>query len=677
MTRRLGMILLLGVVSTPALAAEDAAGNYFDDFPVVLSASRLVQPAQEAPAAVTVIDRDMIRASGARQIAELFRLVPGFQVSYRNGHSPIVTYHGLADPYARRLQVMIDGISIYSPAYGGVDWYDLPISIDDVERIEIVRGPNGASFGANAFTGMVNIITREPAAGDPSDVAVTSGRDGINDWSARYTAGHDNWSYRLAAGQNSDDGFNNQLDSSRVRHFNFRGRYRVDGVNELSSTILHSDGTGTEYYSYERPRTFADESVQLRWTRATGGDEFWIQVHHGQRSVRERYVQPVDFSMFGLGVFPFEVNLDYDTRRDEVEFQQSFGGNPAWRLLWGGQLRRDGARSATAFATEDWLQNRLERIFASIEWRPQSAILLQGGATYEHSSLSGTSVSPRVSATAFINQQHSIRIGISRARRMPTLFEDAADERYLVPASVHSSLAGLAPYLPAPWNTIVLQPVLYQSFASSGGLADEKILGREIAYQGRFPGLHLTAEVRWFNDQVKDLIYPYRIDVPTLLLLTARAIEGPDYASSSYNFRNLDSADIHGVEGSLHWSPWSGTDLWISAARTTIDSTNVDANNSATVPEHSGSVLVSQQLPWDTALSFGYYRAGDMQWLGGGDPMPGYERLDVRVGKRFRWGPQTAELSWTTQNVLDSNYPDFELVRKNRRLSWVKFQYTF
>lgn len=679
MTRRPLLFLVSVAFSALVLADEvaDTAGNYFDDFPVVLSASRLVQPAQEAPAAVTVIDRDMIRASGARQIAELFRLVPGFLVSYRNGHAPIVTYHGLADPYARRLQVMIDGVSIYSPSYGGVDWYDLPIAIDDVERIEVVRGPNGASFGANAFVGMVNIITREPAAGDPSDIAVTSGDNGINDWSARYAGGRDNWSYRLSAGQRSDDGFDNQADSSRVEHFNFRGRYRIDGINELTGTFLHSNGVGTEYYSYVRPRTFNDNSVQIRWTRAIGADEFWVQIHHGERYVRERYVQPLDLTILHLGVYPFEVNLDNDARRDEIEFQQSFGGNASWRLLWGGQWRQDGARSPTAFGRPDWLDNRLERIFASSEWRPHSAILLQGGATYENSTLTGSSISPRLSATAFLTEHHSIRIGASKARRMPTPFEDAADERFMVPSSVHSALSAMAPFLTAPWNTIVLEPVLFQSFASSGGLRDEKILGREIAYQGRFPALHLTTEIRWFNDQVENLIYPYRIDVPTLLLLISRVREGPDYASSSYDFRNLDSARIRGAEGSLRWSPWAGADLWLTAARTTIDSSNIDVNNSATSPTHSGSVLLSQQFPWDTALSLAYYRVGEMQWLGGGDPMPRYERIDVRLGKRFRWGQHTAELSWTTQNVMNSNYPDFESARRNKRISWAKFQYTF
>jgi iron complex outermembrane receptor protein len=682
MTRLLSIFVMMASISTLAVADEDSdsSGHYFAEFPVVLSASRLVQPAQEAPAAVTVIDREMIRNSGARQIAELFRLVPGFLITYRNGHSPAVTYHGLADTYARRLQVMIDGVSVYSPLYGGVEWYDLPIAIEDIERIEIVRGPNGASFGANAFVGMVNIITREPAVGDPSDIAITSGTNGVNDWSARYAAGAENWSYRLSAGQRSDRGFDGQPDSSRVEHFNFRGRHRLDAANELAGTFLHSNGVGTEYYSIERPRYFIQDAVQLCWTKATGADEFWLQFHHSQRQERERYggIYELDLSALGLGTksFPYSVNFDNDLRRDELAFQQSFGGSEQWRLVWGGQLRQDAVRSATVFDRSDWLTNQLENVFASSEWRPWKQLLLHAGATYEHSSLSGGSISPRISATAFLAEGQSIRIGISKARRMPTPYEEFADESYAVPTSLHALLVGIAPMLPPSWRVAALQPTLVQAYLSSGGLRDEKILSRELAYLGNWPSLRLSGEVRWFNDQVRDLIYVHRIEYPSLVLLVQRA-NNPYAESTTFDFRNMDIATERGVEGSLRWTPWQGADLMVAAARTVIKSSDIDASYSASAPLHTASALFSQQLPWDTSVSLGYYRVGEMQWLGGGEPLPAYERIDIRLGKRFRWGRQTGELSWTTQNVLNNNHPDFQLEFRNKRISWLKFQYSF
>jgi iron complex outermembrane receptor protein len=671
MIKPISVLLMVALMSSGAVADEelDSSGHYFSEFPVVLSASRLVQPAQEAPAAVTVIDREMIRLSGARQVVEVFRLVPGFLVTYRNGHAPTVTYHGLADPYARRLQVLIDGVSVYSPLYGGVDWYDLPIAIDDIERIEIVRGPNGASFGANAFVGMINIITREPAAGDPSDVAINSGANGVNDWSMRYSGGAADFGYRLSAGQRSDRGFDGQPDSSRVQHLNFRGRVRFDAVNELSGTLLHSEGVGSEYYSIERPRRFESNAVQVRWTRATGADEAWVQFYHWQRRQREEYGSnyDVDLSAFALGTrtFPFSLDFNNDLRRDEFEFQQSFGGAEQWRLVWGGQWRQDAVRSATIFGRADWLTNRLERLFTSAEWRPLKRLLLHAGATYEHSSLSGGSVSPRISATAFVAEGHSIRFGISRARRMPTPFEDFANERFQTPAS-------LAALLPSPWNTMVL----IQPYLSSGNLKDERILSRELAYLGKWPSLRLSGEVRWFNDQLKDLIYVHRIEYPTLELLARRA-KDPNAKSETFDFRNMDRASVRGVEGSLRWTPWQGGDLMVSAAKTVIESSDIDAVYSVSAPTRTSSAMFSQQLPWDSSLSVAYYRVGSMQWLGGGEPMPAYDRLDVRVGKRFRWGYQTAEMSLVTQNSINNDYPDFQHTLRNKRVSWIRFQYSF
>jgi hypothetical protein len=108
-----------------ASAQELSERQFLEEFPTVLSASRLRQNARETPQAITVIDQAMIKASGAREFAELFRLVPGFTVSYVTyvkGLQPIVTYHGLGREFFSRLQVLIDGRSINNATLGGVDW---------------------------------------------------------------------------------------------------------------------------------------------------------------------------------------------------------------------------------------------------------------------------------------------------------------------------------------------------------------------------------------------------------------------------------------------------------------------------------------------------------------------------------------------------------------------------
>ncbi len=150
LTGQLATSVWLGLCPSFAALAQSNNGlseaDFLAELPVVLSASRLTQPLSEAPGAVTVIDRELIAASGAREIADLFRLVPGFQVSYAGGANPVVTYHGLSGQFSRRMQVLVDGRSLYSPSFvGGVDWNHIGIAIEDIERIEVVRGTNTAA----------------------------------------------------------------------------------------------------------------------------------------------------------------------------------------------------------------------------------------------------------------------------------------------------------------------------------------------------------------------------------------------------------------------------------------------------------------------------------------------------------------------------------------------------
>src|SRR3989338_2069431 len=155
-------ILLIGLACGSAWAADyPSEQDYLLELPVVLSASRLSQPISETPNAMTVIDREMIVASGARNIADVFKLVPSMYVGYENGHTHIVSYRGITDAYARRMQVLVDGRSIYLPIFGQVDWAELPLDIGDIDRIEVVRGPSAASHGSNSVQGGINILTRQ------------------------------------------------------------------------------------------------------------------------------------------------------------------------------------------------------------------------------------------------------------------------------------------------------------------------------------------------------------------------------------------------------------------------------------------------------------------------------------------------------------------------------------
>ena len=156
---------LLTLSSTSLIAADD---ELFFEMPMVLSPNRLEQPVSDAAVSISVIDRDTIEASGARTISEVLRLIPGMQIGYSGnkfGDEPkyVVTYHGHSDQYSKQMQVLVDGRSIYEPFFGGINWKAVPVNIDDIERIEVSRGPNIATYGSNAFMAAINIITRTAA----------------------------------------------------------------------------------------------------------------------------------------------------------------------------------------------------------------------------------------------------------------------------------------------------------------------------------------------------------------------------------------------------------------------------------------------------------------------------------------------------------------------------------
>lgn len=187
------------------------ATDLFSDqppLPEVLTATRLKQAPAQVPGSLTVLDRELIEASGARDIPELLRLVPGMMVGYNHAaYQSTVNYHGGRQGEARRLQVLIDGRSVYRPGLATVDWSDLPVAFEDIERIEVFRGPNTVSYGANAMMGVINITTRHPALSQGSTLKYTRGQRGVSDWYASQGLHWANADARISLSGVSDDGF--------------------------------------------------------------------------------------------------------------------------------------------------------------------------------------------------------------------------------------------------------------------------------------------------------------------------------------------------------------------------------------------------------------------------------------------------------------------------------------
>jgi len=628
-------ILLGGILSAMAVAAAPPA-DYFEEFPVMLTASRLNQSAHQAPSALTVIDREMIAASGARKLVDVLRLIPGFYTGNYSGTNTTLAYHGLADDSGKLMQVLIDGVSNYSALNGARSWTELPVSLQDIERIEVVRGPSSVTYGANAFFAVINIITRDPATEPRFQVEANAGGDGIRDVVAHTAQQGENLRYRISVGQTNDDGKASMPDTSRIDFANMRAHYRFNPADELvvqmrSSRSSELHGTYSPGIDPARPVSLAMNNVQLRWNRAQNADDdLWVQYSYYDNQLTD--IRSLLLPIPGMpSLLPLDVDTSYKERREDVEFQRTQKPANSVRLAWGGQWRQDAAQSRANFNTDAWLTNQLSRLFGNLEWRPTDLLTLNGGAMYEYNSLTGSSISPRLAANYLLHPEHTLRFAISRAVRAPTLFEERTDQTIAAPALLARRFPGI------PLSILTL---------SSGNLADTKLLSREFGYVAEIPQWKLSGDVRLFNDQIEKMIasLPNR---PVVSLMNKQA----------YDFYNAQpSAQERGAELGLHWRPWIGTQIRANASYTHVDSANPDIVRS--LPSHVQSLLLSQALPQQFAFSVGYYKVSSMVWQGwelAPTLTPAYHTVDMRLARQYFVDNHHVELALVARNAIVSN----------------------
>lgn len=176
--------------------------------PMVLTAARLKQPKAEVSSSVTVITAENIKLWGVRTLPELMKFVPGMFVGHADDdNNASVAYHTSNPNIMRRLQVLIDGRSVYKSAIATVVWDDIGLSLEDVERIEVIRGPNAAVYGANSYLGVINILTKHPEDSQDTQVSWRKGNKGVQDVYFRHGLSFESTSLRLSGSVKADEGF--------------------------------------------------------------------------------------------------------------------------------------------------------------------------------------------------------------------------------------------------------------------------------------------------------------------------------------------------------------------------------------------------------------------------------------------------------------------------------------
>jgi iron complex outermembrane receptor protein len=174
-------VCVVTLFQAPALRADDALtylkGLKIEDLleAEVTSVSKKSERLSDATSAVYVITAEDIRRSGARTIAEALRMAPGIQVSQIDASKWAVTSRGFNDTFSKKLLVLMDGRSVYTPLFSGVFWDVQDPFMEDIDRIEVIRGPGATLWGANAVNGVINIITKSSQETQGTLLAVDSG----------------------------------------------------------------------------------------------------------------------------------------------------------------------------------------------------------------------------------------------------------------------------------------------------------------------------------------------------------------------------------------------------------------------------------------------------------------------------------------------------------------------
>jgi len=590
--------------AAPGLLSE---GDVYGDIPVVLSVTRLAQPAARAPAATTVLDRQMIEASGARTIPDLFRLVPGFVVAFERAHRGVVAYHGLSDSFSRRMQVLVDGRSVYLPSFGGVIWSDLPLSIADIERIEVVRGPNTAAYGANAFQGIINIQTRSADERTGAYAQARVGTDHIRDGTVRYASSDSRLAWRITAERHGDDGF--VIDEHRTTQLTSRLDLRPTPNDHLMAQLGGLDGARGEGEpdspdNGPRTRDVTARFLHVRWQRKLGVEQdVQLQFFHNFRRQAERYVSFVDVAPFGVVGFP----LDYAVRshRYDLEVQHRFRSGPRSRIVWGLNLRRDSV-DAPEFFPDGEITFDLARGFANMEWLPADRLTVNLGAMVEHNDFTGSRTSPRAALAYELHPDHTLRAVYSEATRIPSVLEERANQTACVDP---------------PACSIVFPVVI-----GNPNLRPERIISRELGYFGR-PLANLLVDAKIYRNSLTDLTS-----------LVGGYIE------------NRDWAELTGFEAQLDYRMAPGRRLFAAYAHTNVHSSAERAVQS--MPEQAASVLYMHEFPTGWSGSVGYYYYSSFRPLDG-DRIPEVRRLDTRLAKEFRADGSVVRIALVAQNLLD------------------------
>jgi iron complex outermembrane receptor protein len=591
----------------------------------VTSVARHPEKLIDAASAIQVITQEDIRRSGATSIPEALRLADNLQVAQKNSHDWAISARGFNTALANKLLVMIDGRTVYTPLFSGVFWDVQDYVLADIDRIEVISGPGGALWGANAVNGVINIITKSAkdtqglyadAGGgsrpqDFTDVRY-GGALGPESQFRVYGKYFDRGSEVLANGDSASDSWRQG-----------RGGFRVDSQASAQDQLTLQ---GDFYDGRENDQTGGTSdtgggNVLGRWSRRLSDDsdlslQSYIDRTHLTDPVAPLLVNGLQFA--GAGV------LTDDLTTYDVDFQHRFRAGSVNNVVWGFGFRytHDVVSNAPALAFLPPTLNRdLYSVFAQDEIALRRDLSLTLGTKVERNDYTGFEFEPDARLSWILSSQQALWAAISRAVRTPSRIDQDLSEA-------------------APPHPVLLE--------GGADFTSESVLAYELGYRAQISSRMTASVSSFFNhyDDIRSTDFTPKTIIP---LFFANGLEGDTYGLEfSGNYQVSQMWSLHAgytlLEEHLHVKPGQ-TDL-------------NDALNETADPEHQFSLRSSLNLPRHAELD------AALRWVdtlrNNNGPLPGSVPSYFELDTHLAWhASDRLDLSLVGQNLLHNRHVEY------------------
>ncbi len=556
----------------------------------VVSSSKRAESLRDATSAIFVITQEEIRRSGARSIPDLLVMVPGVQVARQSSNEWAISARGFNGQYNNKMLVLIDGRSVYDPIMGGVNWNQQDVMLEDVDHIEVIRGPGGTLWGANAVNGIVNILTKDSKITQGLYVTAQGGANlyaagttsiySLNGLGAFRYGGKlgDDFYYRIYGQTENRNPFANpkaDVYQAALNNtwnddwYDFRGGFRTDWHSDEDQLTLEGE-IQKGYFNYARLTTSGIAYFDAN-TFATGND-LNTDIDQNEHFLARWTRDFKDDSQVQIqGYYDYNsLTKARDTRNNNVgqldfEGQHRFHLGQRNEITWGGSYRKVSDQFLNPINTFYDPQNQELNILGGFLQDKltvvEGKLFLTAGAKLENNTYTGDEFSPSARLLFTPDNTTSLWAAVSRAVRIPTQFSETSTT-YLggIPADF------FGPGFP-PVNT-------YGAVIPNGKLLAETLVSSEVGFRTN-PTKETSLDVAGFNNQYERLIAFQPLN-GTFASPAGGVVDSSLYA---YQQQNTGMGRIYGVEIAGQWTPVKALKLNLSYTYQDFDANMIAASN--------------------------------------------------------------------------------------------------